>query len=174
MSKIPKNINPNPFRLPENYFEQLTEDIQTGISEEKLKEKFGKKKPFTVPENYFNTIDIQIPKKEYKISPKRKYLSVLKISVSAAAGLILIMTIKTLVFNSENIQPKTASVKTIQESPKLTPAEIELSEDVDETTIVSVINEPTNSTDTVSDQKYNDDIMNYLADNSEDLDLASN
>ena len=49
-----KDINKNnSFEVPENYFDDFSAEIQTKISEELLKDRFGNENPFSVPKNYF-------------------------------------------------------------------------------------------------------------------------
>jgi hypothetical protein len=98
MNKIPENINP--FKLPENYFNEFSSNFELKIFEEKLKEKFGKKNPFVIPEKYFEKSEKEILSK-LENENKFKFLSIKKIIpiIGMAASLLIIMLIWQLVLN---------------------------------------------------------------------------
>ena len=86
------NINNNSaFKVPENYFENFSQKIETRIFEENIKKQFGNKNPFNVPENYFENFKSDIFGKR-----KNKFARIIKITrpwLSAAAGIIIIFTL---------------------------------------------------------------------------------
>jgi len=82
------NINKkNSFKVPENYFDNFSKELETRISEENLKKQFGNKNPFTVPENYFETFSVN------KKNPERKIVRLITPWLSAAAGIIIIFAL---------------------------------------------------------------------------------
>ncbi len=86
-----KNLNDitknNAFNVPENYFESFSLELESRISEENLKKKFGNKNPFRVPINYFENFTVQLNSKKGKI------IQLLKPWLSAAAGIIIIFAL---------------------------------------------------------------------------------
>lgn len=88
MAKLTDINKNNSFGVPEDYFESLTDQIQSRISEEKLKEDYGNKNPFTVPKNYFKNFN---PKKD--INKSIGVIQMLKPYLSIAAGIILVLVI---------------------------------------------------------------------------------
>ena len=82
------NINKeNAFKVPENYFDNFSKELETRISEENLKKKFGNKNPFAVPENYFTNFSVK------KNKQKGKIIRFMKPWLSAAAGIIIIFAL---------------------------------------------------------------------------------
>ena len=65
MKKENKN---NGFEIPNNYFQNLSIEMETRVTEEQLKDKFGNKNPFSVPQNYF--ISFSVNRKKNKSSIK--------------------------------------------------------------------------------------------------------
>ena len=172
MSKIPDADSKNPFRLPENYFEQFSEDLQIRLSEEKLKEKFGKKNPFYIPENYFESLNYKF--ENLKQLRKINIFSIfIKTSVSIAAGFILFFALRTFIFNNHDSSKNTASQSISADSLKQNIVESDFYEDIDENTIVSFITEPENITDTVSVRNSDEETLNYLTDNTDDVELIA-
>ena len=101
LSDINKN---NQYKIPENYFEDFTTELQTKISEENIKEKFGNDNHFAVPINYFETFNVKI-KRERTIG---NTIQLLKPFLAIAAGIILVFVIWQVVLTSmENSQPLT-------------------------------------------------------------------
>ncbi len=103
-----KDINKNnAFKVPENYFDNFSEELETRIAEENLKKKFGNKNPFGIPENYFNNFKVQIK--------KQKIIQILKPWFSAAAGIIIVFALWQFVlsglFNQKNTALKVDSLK---------------------------------------------------------------
>jgi hypothetical protein len=80
------------FKVPQNYFEDLSSEIRIKILEDGLKEDYGSKAPFSVPKGYFESIDPE----SYKI-PKKSIVHFLKPYISIAAGIILIAGIWQIV-----------------------------------------------------------------------------
>lgn len=82
------NINKNnAFKVPEDYFENFSAELETLISEENLKKKFGNKNSFNVPENYFETFSITKTKSEKNI------FRIIRPWLSAAAGIIIVFAL---------------------------------------------------------------------------------
>jgi len=73
------------FKVPQNYFEDLSSEIRIKILEDGLKENYGSKSPFSVPKWYYESIDPE----SYKVS-KKSIVHFLKPYISIAAGIILI------------------------------------------------------------------------------------
>ncbi len=96
------NISDNGFSIPENYFESISEDIQTKINEENLNRRFGKKIPFSVPLGYFNNISAETFTEK---KPAIQLYHKLKPYLSIAAGIIIIFGIWQLLLT--NIDPDT-------------------------------------------------------------------
>jgi len=88
------NINKNKaFKVPKNYFENFSIELETRISEENLKKKIGNKNPFTVPENYFETFSAAKNKSE------RTVFQIIKPWLSAAAGIIVVFALWQFLLN---------------------------------------------------------------------------
>jgi hypothetical protein len=169
MPQIPNNRQ-NPFRLPENYFEQFSEDLQIRISEEKLEEKFGKKNPFSVPNNYFENLDFtSFNKKQTFLPNKTKFSILIKTSFSIAAGVILFFAVRFLFFD-QNTSKNTANYSISSDSLK--PTEIDIYEDIDESTIVAVFSEE-NKKETISPTISDEEMLNYVADYSDESELIA-
>ena len=85
----PADINKNSsFKVPETYFESVTDEIQTRISEDILLKEFGNESPFNVPENYFKNFNIKIIKNR-----SSDIIQMLKPYLSIAAGIIFVFVI---------------------------------------------------------------------------------
>ncbi len=83
----------NSFKVPENYFDNFSKELETRISEENLKKRFGNKNPFTVPENYFETFSVKNKR------PERKIIKLITPWLSAAAGIIIIFALWQFLLN---------------------------------------------------------------------------
>lgn len=104
MAKLTDINKNNSFEIPENYFEDFTKELQTKISEENLKEKFGNDNPFVIPVNYFENFYVNI-KKDRTIG---KTIQLLKPYMAIAAGIVLVFVIWQVVLTSlDNSQPIT-------------------------------------------------------------------
>lgn len=172
MSKIPKNTK-NPFRLPENYFDTLSDELQCRIAEEKLKSKFGNKNPFTIPENYFENSDKHSFNKKHNFTYRKNQFSILlKTSISIAAGVVLFIGLRTLFFENNTSKTNFTNVSNFGDSSNNLALDNEIYEDIDENTIVSFISE---TKDTVSDttQISDDELIEYVADNTTYSDLLA-
>jgi hypothetical protein len=89
------------FKVPENYFENLSSEIETTISEEFIKEKVGNKNPFNVPDGYFENFIINPESKQ-----THKIIKILKPYLSIAAGIIIfagIFTVSVKLLNKKEI-----------------------------------------------------------------------
>lgn len=94
MAKL-TDINKNSsFKVPDSYFESVTDEIQTRISEDILLKEFGNENPFNVPENYFNNFNIKINKNR-----SSEIIQMLKPYLSIAAGIILVFVIWQITLN---------------------------------------------------------------------------
>lgn len=90
-----KNINDikNVFKVPENYFDNFTEELEARISEDYLKNRFGNKNPFIAPENYFNNFKVKINREKAKI------IRLVRPWLSVAAGIIIIFALWQFLLN---------------------------------------------------------------------------
>jgi hypothetical protein len=86
------------FKTPEGYFDNLANDIQLKISEEKLKEKFGNGNPFAVPNGYFENIVA-----ERFILKKLTVFQMFKPYISIAAAILMLSGIWRII--TLNINP---------------------------------------------------------------------
>ncbi|NPA68670.1 MAG: hypothetical protein GXO50_08685 [Chlorobi bacterium] len=96
MSKLNDIKKENAFKIPEDYFNNFSRELETRISEEKLKKQFGNKNPFTVPENYFENFSIKIT------NHKTKIIQIIKPVISVAAGIIVIFALWQIIFTKIN------------------------------------------------------------------------
>ncbi len=115
MPKLDNIKGENPFKIPENYFEDLSRDLETKMIETKLIEKFGKKTPFNVPKEYFPLLEYRLT----SISNKNKITSkilLIKPYLMAAAIIIVMLGIwkiflQDINFNTQQFIAKTDTVK---------------------------------------------------------------
>lgn len=87
----------NPFTVPADYFGQLTQDIETAVLVQELKETGLHESGYTVPEDYFNSLSGKISGKlavEESISRKRNSGKVRSLwtRYAAAASIALILS----------------------------------------------------------------------------------
>ena len=102
------NINKeNNFKIPENYFDTFSQELETRISEENLKKRFGNKKPFTVPNNYFKIFSVKYKKNE------RKIIKLIIPWLSAAAGIIIIFALWQFLLTEVNKNKHTETNDTL-------------------------------------------------------------
>ncbi len=176
MKEAPENINP--FKTPENYFENFSEEMQIRISEENLKDKFGNSIPFKVPENYFeNSKKMFIERIKETNRIKKNPILLLKPYLSIAAGLLVVLAVWQLVLSNFNFNNSTLSnTNTIEinnekdnsQTAKIYEDEIILY--TEEATILEVVNEtPEIENDTLN----NDETIDYLADYIDYSDLLA-
>ncbi len=91
MTKLTDISSKNPFEIPDNYFADFQQDIETRISEKIITETCGKQNPFSLPDLYFENFKVNPIK-----SSKTKIIRMLRPIVSIAALLTIAFLIQTL------------------------------------------------------------------------------
>jgi len=157
LSKMKKE---NPFRIPENYFDSLAENIQKKISETSDLERMSKENPFQVPENYFESLPYSVSEKiaikknkSISISWKPKY-------AYAVAAVIIVVILGIKYFNRDITPNKIENYVTIEDLQ----SSAYLAE-VDESILIEQL-ELQNQSNQVSDDNS---IEQYLIDNNIDV-----
>lgn len=181
MAKLVDINKTNSYGVPENYFESLTDQIQTRISEEKLKEEYGNKNPFIVPENYFRNFSINKPNNKLT-----GVIQMLKPYLSIAAGIILVLVIwqitlsvldskKTITeFNDNDFYDQNIQYAEIFDFSDIDSAEMEMKiadyiEDTDANSLIAYTYEETDEITNSTEQEaayeyfidYSDDYSDY-------------
>ncbi len=176
LNNIDKNSG---FKVPENYFNNFSEELEARISEEYLKKNFGNKNPFIIPENYFERFVIN------NKSRKGKIIKLIKPWLSAAAGIIIIFALwQFLLTGIENKTEQAQNNDTISDNIyfaentfNFDSAAIQISEDelntyIDETDPNSIYEYTTDEND---DKEIDTDIetlYEYYIDNTDDTDYS--
>jgi hypothetical protein len=174
LKDIDKN---NTFKVPEDYFDDFTREMQTKIAEENLKSTYGNENPFSVPENYFE--DLRIKKeKRLSIGTRQK----LRPYLAIAASIVFVFIIWQIALNALDNDTKVVDVDTVvMEEQSLYAGNIDLS-DIDQTDLENEFNIYLNETDlstiiSMTDTTTNgfelniekEAIYDYLIDYSDDL-----
>lgn len=154
------------FSVPEHYFDQLTERIQTKISMEKLKD-LSNGEGFTVPVSYFEQLEARIKEKTTTVKPKKEaglfrlWRSDI-VKYASAACFVLISAFGFYLNNHRSIP----SVKSADMATEQTLF------DIDEQVIIDHIqaNKDTKTTTNASEKELEDYILNNYSQN----DIASN
>lgn len=110
----------NSFGVPDGYFNSVTDQIQSKIAEEKLKDQYGNKNPFTVPQGYFQNFSVNTEN-----SGKGKIISIFKPWLSIAAGILIVFAAWQIVLTSlDTGESSLTSVDTSDFTEQLQYAEI--------------------------------------------------
>ncbi|MCF6183761.1 MAG: hypothetical protein L3J56_03885 [Bacteroidales bacterium] len=177
--------NNNAFKVPENYFDNFSQEIETRIFEENIKKQFGNKNPFKVPENYFKDF-----KSDISAKPKSNFAKIIRITkpwLSAAAGIIIIFTLwQFLLTGIENKNNQTGNNDSLKSKnnivianyqPEINTVDIkylepEINAYIDETDadqIYEDVNEDNNETKINSDDET---VYQYFIDYADDNDYT--
>src|SRR5436853_7680437 len=70
--KLSKLKRENPFRVPDNYFDSLADNIQQKINALPHLEKMSNENPFAVPEGYFDSLPTAIQHRIVEEKEKRR------------------------------------------------------------------------------------------------------
>ena len=157
----------NPFSVPDGYFENLTEQIQTRIA---LSEMPKAENIFTVPENYFDKLQSRItdriaasePKREAKVIPLWRR----NIVKYASAACFLLMASFGIYFyqNSTNTVQQVQSAETVNE---------QMLYDIDESTIIDHLETQNATSSNIKTTSASDTEMeNYILSNFSSSDLS--
>lgn len=170
LDKLKQKTNSNVFEVPANYFEDLTEMIETRIALEEIN---LPSRGFAVPEHYFNTLQSRINSKiaTEEIKPtEAKVIPLWKkgfVKYASAACFVLIASFGVYFYqNNQNIATTNAE--------QLRPAEMAneaMLYDIDESTIIEHVEAQTTSNKTnvsVSEAE----MENYILSNYSSTDLA--
>jgi len=158
------------FGVPENYFEELTEMIETRIAFEQSVQPTNK---FAVPENYFETLQSriigkieseQIVRKEANIIPlwRRGFVKY------ASAACFLLISSFGVYFYQNNESSNAVNVPQMQTADL---ANDQMLYDIDETTIIDHL-EAQNTSNTKTTSASDTEVENYILSNYSSTDLA--
>lgn len=167
---LKQKTNDNSFQVPENYFEELTEMIETRIAFEQSVQPINR---FAVPENYFETLQVRITskieaeqgiKKEAKIIPlwRRSFVKY------ASAACFLLITSFGVYFYQNSESANVVSVPHMQTADL---ANDQMLYDIDETTIIDHL-EAQNTSNTKITSASDTEVENYILSNYSSSDLA--
>ncbi|GGI27348.1 hypothetical protein [Pedobacter mendelii] len=170
LNSLKQNTNQHVFEVPQNYFEDLIEMIETRIA---IENSAQLNNSFAVPENYFETLQSritdkieaeQIVKKEAKIIPLwRKGF----VKYASAACFILISSFG--VYFYQNNQP--ADVVNVPQMQSADVANDQMLYDIDETTIIDHL-EAQNTSIIKTTSASDTEVENYILSNYSSSDLA--
>jgi negative regulator of sigma E activity len=165
---LKQKTSDNNFRFPQNYFEDLTERIQTRIA---LSEMPKAENAFAVPENYFDNLQSRIaeriaasePKKEAKIIPLWRR----NIVKYASAACFLLMASFGVYFYQNG------STTTVQQVQSAEAVNEQMLYDIDESTIIDHL-ETQNTTSSIKKTTSASDteMENYILSNFSSSDLS--
>jgi negative regulator of sigma E activity len=165
---LKQKTSDNNFRFPQNYFEDLTERIQTRIA---LSEMPKAENAFAVPENYFDNLQSRIaeriaasePKKEAKIIPLWRR----NIVKYASAACFLLMASFGVYFYQNG------STTTVQQVQSAEAVNEQMLYDIDESTIIDHL-ETQNTTSSIKKTTSASDteMENYILSNFSSNDLS--
>lgn len=170
LDKLKQKTNSNVFEVPANYFEDLTEMIETRIALEEIN---LPSRGFAVPEHYFNTLQSRINSKiaTEEIKPtEAKVIPLWKkgfVKYASAACFVLIASFGVYFYqNNQNIATTNAE--------QLRPAEMAneaMLYDIDESTIIEHVEAQTTSNKT-NVSASDTEMENYILSNYSSTDLA--
>lgn len=97
----------NPFTVPTDYFEQLTDDIQAAVSVQKLKEENLYEAGYLVPDGYFDSLGGRISKRlaSEEVTSKKRNSSKTRLlwtRYAAAASVVLILSVAAVLKIRDN------------------------------------------------------------------------
>ncbi len=166
LSKIKKE---NPFKVPENYFDSLTNNIQQKINALTDFEKTSLENPFKVPEGYFDSLPTAIQQRI--VDQKRKPVFGEWISkvfrpkyVLAFASIIVLLIVGIKYFTKSSLtdpQDNHFSCEEIKSSSYIA--------DVDESMLIDILEQENKGT-----VKDDNSIEQYLIDNDIDISQLEN
>ncbi|MFD2286458.1 hypothetical protein GJU39_00855 [Pedobacter petrophilus] len=167
IDSLNKKMNDNVFEVPQDYFENLTERIETNI---KLAARPKAEDAFAVPAGYFETLENKInhkiafeePKKEAKIIP----LWSRNVVKYASAACFVLMASYGAYFYQNNSTP--IPVTQLQTAEL---ANEQLLYDIDESTIIEHL-EAQNNTTVTNTSASDTEMENYLLSNYSPSDLS--
>ncbi|WP_316831073.1 hypothetical protein [Pedobacter aquatilis] len=160
----------NPFLVHENYFEELTEMIETRIAFEQSVQPVNS---FAVPENYFETLQDRINNKiaaEQETKKEAKIIHLWRrsfVKYASAACFVLISSFGIYFYQNDNAAD-------LSNLPKLQSADFaneQMLYDIDESTIIDHL-EAQNTTDIKTTSASDTEVENYLLSNYSSSDLA--
>lgn len=170
LDKLKQKTNSNVFEVPANYFEQLTEMIETRIALEEINLPSG---GFAVPENYFETLQSRINSKiaTDEIKPKEaKIIPLWKkgfVKYASAACFVLMASFGVYFYqNNQNIATTNAAQLRSAEM-----ANEAMLYDIDESTIIEHV-EAQNTSNKTNVSASDTEMENYILSNYSSTDLA--
>jgi hypothetical protein len=166
---LKQKTNENAFDVPQNYFEELTERIETNIA---LGQMIQREKSFAVPENYFETLQSRITdkiaatetKKEAKVIPlwKRGF-----IKYASAACFLLISSFGVYFYqNNQNNDIPAAQLQSAEFANE------QMLYDIDESTIIDHLEAQNTSNTKTTTSASDTEVENYILNNYSSSDLA--
>ncbi|MFC4211433.1 hypothetical protein ACFOWA_09585 [Pedobacter lithocola] len=167
---LKQNTNQHVFEVPQNYFEELTEMIETRIAFEQSAQLTNS---FAVPENYFETLQSRIINKIEAEQPVKKEAKIIPlwrkgfIKYASAACFLLISSFG--VYFYQNNQP--ADVVSIPQIKSADVANDQMLYDIDENTIIDHL-EAQNISNTNTASASDTEVENYILNNYSSSDLA--
>jgi len=170
MAKLSDIKNQNPFRTPDDYFDDFQRDIETRIAEEHIRNLCGRENPFVVPAHYFEMTSNNLRPKH-----KPKIFSILKPIFAAAAALIFGLLIWNITVSKTEQLITTAHIEVSDyklniKSEFIIDQELqdviieEYLADVDENLVAEYFNEEDSVFGTEHTETTDDEIVEYLTD----------
>nr|WP_199077278.1 hypothetical protein [Pedobacter sp. ASV19] len=164
--KLKVKVKQSGFSVPEHYFDQLTERIQTKVSMEKLKD-LSSGDGFAVPASYFEQLEARIKEKTTTVKPKKE-AGIFRlwrsdiVKYASAACFVLVSAFGLYMNNHHSISAEKSTDTTTEQTLF----------DIDEQMIIDHIQASKNvKTTTNASEK---ELEDYILNNYSQTDIASN
>ncbi|RNL51017.1 hypothetical protein [Pedobacter jejuensis] len=170
LNSLKQNTNQHVFEVPQNYFEELTEMIETRIA---IEQSAQLNNSFAVPENYFETLQSRIINKIEAEQPVKKEAKIIPlwrrgfVKYASAACFLLISSFGVYFYQNN----ETADVVSVPQMQSADLANDQVLYDIDETTIIDHL-EAQNISNTNTTSASDTEVENYILNNYSSSDLA--